>query len=152
MCLNMARDLGLLGIRVLAIAPSLFATGATAPILEEMAAALVRAAAFVKRMGRPEEYARLALAIVDTPMPNGQCLRLDAGQRFAPRWEAPGRLQRVRLRGRKPDRRLRTRPRHGQTPRLSIPESSGARRCPSPTSTVPGTRTPRSSSSSLPTT
>jgi hypothetical protein len=36
-------------------------------------------------MGRPEEYAKLALAIVDNGMLNGQCLRLDAGQRFAPR-------------------------------------------------------------------
>ena len=42
-------------------------------------------AAFPKRMGRPEEYAKLAVAIVDNPMPNAQCLRLDAGQRFAPR-------------------------------------------------------------------
>jgi hypothetical protein len=50
-----------------------------------MAATLVRDAALPKRMGRPEEYAKLALAIVDTPMLNGQCLRLDADQRFAPR-------------------------------------------------------------------
>jgi hypothetical protein len=36
-------------------------------------------------MGRPQEYAKLALAIVDNAMLNGQCVRLDAGQRFAPR-------------------------------------------------------------------
>jgi NAD(P)-dependent dehydrogenase (short-subunit alcohol dehydrogenase family) len=85
MCLTMARDLGSLGIRVLAIAPSLFSTGATADVPAEMSAALVRDAAFPKRMGRPQEYAKLALAIIDNPMLNGQCLRLDAGQRFAPR-------------------------------------------------------------------
>jgi NAD(P)-dependent dehydrogenase (short-subunit alcohol dehydrogenase family) len=85
MCLTMARDLGSLGIRVLAIAPSLFSTGATARIPEEFAAALTRDAAFPKRMGRPEEYAKLAVAIVDNPMLNGQCIRLDAGQRFAPK-------------------------------------------------------------------
>jgi NAD(P)-dependent dehydrogenase (short-subunit alcohol dehydrogenase family) len=85
MCLTMARDLGSLGIRVLAIAPSLFATGVVARIPAEMAAALTKDAAFPKRMGRPEEYAKLALAIVDNPMLNGQCLRLDAGQRFAPK-------------------------------------------------------------------
>jgi NAD(P)-dependent dehydrogenase (short-subunit alcohol dehydrogenase family) len=85
MCLTMARDLGSLGIRVLAIAPSLFSTGATAGISEEMASGLVRDAAFPKRMGRPDEYARLALAIIDNPMLNGQCIRLDAGQRFAPK-------------------------------------------------------------------
>lgn len=83
--LVMARDLGPLGIRVVAIAPSLFATGATAAFTEEQVAPLVKDAAFPKRMGRPEEYAKLALAIVDNPMLNGQCLRLDAGQRFAPR-------------------------------------------------------------------
>ncbi|MFA1538141.1 SDR family NAD(P)-dependent oxidoreductase [Actinomadura monticuli] len=85
MCLTMARDLGSLGIRVLAIAPSLFATGITQGIPDEFAKALTKDAAFPKRMGRPEEYAKLALAIVDNPMLNGQCLRLDAGQRFAPR-------------------------------------------------------------------
>lgn len=85
MALTMARDLGSLGIRVLAIAPSLFSTGATAGFSEEQAAPLVKDAAFPRRMGRPEEYARLALAIVDNPMLNGQCIRLDAGQRFAPR-------------------------------------------------------------------
>lgn len=85
MALTMARDLGSLGIRVLAIAPSLFATGATASFSEERAAPLVRDAAFPRRMGRPAEYAKLALAIVDNPMLNGQCLRLDAGQRFAPK-------------------------------------------------------------------
>ena len=85
MALVMARDLGSLGIRVLAIAPSLFSTGATAGFTEEQIAPLVKDAAFPKRMGRPEEYAKLALAIVDNPMLNGQCLRLDGGQRFAPK-------------------------------------------------------------------
>lgn len=85
MCLTMARDLGSMGIRVLAIAPSLFLTGLTAMVPDEMAAQLVKDAAFPKRMGRPEEYAKLVAAIVDNPMLNGQCLRLDAGQRFAPK-------------------------------------------------------------------
>ncbi len=85
MALTMARDLGSLGIRVMAIAPSLFSTGITAGIPDEFADALVRDAAFPKRMGRPEEYARLAIAIVETPMLNGGTIRLDAGQRFAPK-------------------------------------------------------------------
>jgi NAD(P)-dependent dehydrogenase (short-subunit alcohol dehydrogenase family) len=85
MCLTMARDLGSLGIRVLAIAPSLFATGLTKGIPEEFASALTKDAAFPKRLGKPEEYAKLVVAIVDNPMLNGQCLRLDAGQRFAPK-------------------------------------------------------------------
>jgi NAD(P)-dependent dehydrogenase (short-subunit alcohol dehydrogenase family) len=85
MCLTMARDLGSLGIRVLAIAPSLFATGLTEGIPDEFAAALTKDAAFPKRLGKPVEYAKLVAAIVDNPMLNGQCLRLDAGQRFAPK-------------------------------------------------------------------
>lgn len=85
MALTMDRDLGSLGIRVVAIAPSLFSTGITAGIPDEFADALTRDAAFPKRMGRPEEYARLAVAIVENPMLNGGTIRLDAGQRFAPK-------------------------------------------------------------------
>jgi NAD(P)-dependent dehydrogenase (short-subunit alcohol dehydrogenase family) len=85
MCLTMARDLGSLGIRVLAIAPSLFATGLTADFPDDAVANLTRDAAFPRRLGRPEEYAKLAVAIVENQMLNGQCIRLDAGQRFAPR-------------------------------------------------------------------
>jgi NAD(P)-dependent dehydrogenase (short-subunit alcohol dehydrogenase family) len=85
MTLTMARDLGSLGIRVTAIAPSLFATGITSRIPEEMAGELTRDAAFPRRMGRPDEYAALALAIVENQMLNGAAIRLDAGQRFAPK-------------------------------------------------------------------
>jgi len=85
MALTMARELGSLGIRVLAIAPSLFSTGLTAGIPEELEASLTKDAAFPKRMGRPDEYAKLALAIIENPMLNGSCIRLDAGQRFAPK-------------------------------------------------------------------
>jgi NAD(P)-dependent dehydrogenase (short-subunit alcohol dehydrogenase family) len=85
MTLTMARELGSLGIRVVSIAPSLFSTGITEGIPDDMAAALTRDAAFPKRMGRPEEYGRLAVAIVENPMLNGSTIRLDAGQRFAPK-------------------------------------------------------------------
>jgi NAD(P)-dependent dehydrogenase (short-subunit alcohol dehydrogenase family) len=85
MCLTMARDLGSLGIRALAIAPSLFLTGMTKDIPEEWTKPLTKDAAFPKRLGRPEEYARLVAAIIENPMLNGQCIRLDAGQRFAPK-------------------------------------------------------------------
>ena len=85
MVFTMARDLGSLGIRVLAIAPSLFSTAITKGVSDEFAAALTRDAAFPKRMGRPEEYGRLVVAIVETPMLNGSTIRLDAGQRFGPK-------------------------------------------------------------------
>lgn len=85
MCLTMARDLGSFGIRVDAIAPSLFDTGITAGLPEEFKGPLTKDAAFPKRMGKPDEYARLAVAIIENPMLNGGCIRLDGGQRFAPK-------------------------------------------------------------------
>ncbi|MCB1282760.1 MAG: SDR family oxidoreductase [Microthrixaceae bacterium] len=85
MVLTMARDLGGLGIRALAIAPSLFSTGLTEGIPDEFAAMLTKDAAFPKRMGRPEEYGKLVVAIAENPMLNGLCIRLDGGQRFAPK-------------------------------------------------------------------
>lgn len=85
MMLPMARDLGNLGIRVMAIAPSLFATGATEAIPEEMVGMLTKDCAFPKRMGLPQEYALLAKGIIENPMLNGNTIRLDAGIRFAPK-------------------------------------------------------------------
>ena len=85
MTLTIARDLGGLGIRCLSIAPSLFATGLTKGIPQEFADVLTKDAAFPKRLGRPEEFGKLAVAIVENAMLNGQCLRLDAGTRFAPK-------------------------------------------------------------------
>jgi NAD(P)-dependent dehydrogenase (short-subunit alcohol dehydrogenase family) len=85
MALVMARDLGSMGIRVNAIAPSLFDTGITAGIPEDYKDVLVKDSAFPKRMGHPHEYAMLATAIIENPMLNGGTIRLDAGQRFAPK-------------------------------------------------------------------
>jgi NAD(P)-dependent dehydrogenase (short-subunit alcohol dehydrogenase family) len=85
MTLTMARDLGSLGIRVMTIAPSLFATGLTARVTDEFAERLTRDAAFPRRMGKPEEFATMAIAIFESAMMNGSTLRVDAGQRFAPR-------------------------------------------------------------------
>lgn len=85
MMLTMARDLGSLGIRSVAIAPSLFSTGLTKGIPDDFADALTKDAAFPKRLGRAEEYGKLAVAIVENPMLNGLCIRLDGGQRFAPK-------------------------------------------------------------------
>ncbi|WP_375501557.1 SDR family NAD(P)-dependent oxidoreductase [uncultured Jatrophihabitans sp.] len=85
MTFTMARDLGSLGIRVNAIAPSLFSTGLTANVPEEFAARLTEDAAFPRRMGHPTEYARLAIAVIENPMLNAGTIRLDGGQRFGPK-------------------------------------------------------------------
>jgi NAD(P)-dependent dehydrogenase (short-subunit alcohol dehydrogenase family) len=85
MTLTMARDLGTLGIRVMTIAPSLFATGLTRGIPSEAEAQLTKDAAFPRRMGKPKEFALMAIAIFENPMLNGSTIRVDGGQRFAPR-------------------------------------------------------------------
>lgn len=85
MTLTMARDLGTLGIRCMTIAPSLFDTGLTAGIPDEGALQLTKDAAFPRRMGQPHEFATMAIAIYECAMMNGSTLRVDGGQRFAPR-------------------------------------------------------------------
>jgi len=85
MTLTMARDLGAVGIRCMTIAPSLFDTGLTAGIPDEGALQLTKDAAFPRRMGHPHEYATMALSIFECPMMNGSTMRVDGGQRFAPR-------------------------------------------------------------------
>lgn len=81
----MARDLGSMGIRANAIAPSLFDTGLTAGIPDEFALTLTKDAAFPKKMGKPIHYAIQAIAIYENAMMNGGTVRVDAGQRFGPK-------------------------------------------------------------------
>jgi NAD(P)-dependent dehydrogenase (short-subunit alcohol dehydrogenase family) len=80
-----ARELAAFGIRVLTIAPGLFATpmllGMPQPVQDSLAASVP----FPRRFGRPEEYAALVLHIVGNPMLNGEVLRLDGALRMAPR-------------------------------------------------------------------
>lgn len=85
MTLVLARDLGAIGVRVMTIAPSLFQTGLTAAIPDNFAQQLTKDAAFPKRMGKPHEFAVMAIAIFECAMMNGSTLRVDSGQRFAPR-------------------------------------------------------------------
>jgi NAD(P)-dependent dehydrogenase (short-subunit alcohol dehydrogenase family) len=80
-----ARDLSSLGVRVCTIAPGLFDTPLLAALPEEAREELGRTMPFPKRLGRPEEYARLALAIAENPMLNGETIRLDGALRMAPK-------------------------------------------------------------------
>ena len=83
--LPMARDLMNIGIRVNSIMPGIFATplmlGAPQPVLDSLAASVP----FPKRLGKPEEFASLALELARNGYFNGQCLRLDGAIRMAPR-------------------------------------------------------------------
>jgi NAD(P)-dependent dehydrogenase (short-subunit alcohol dehydrogenase family) len=80
-----ARDLAPSGIRVCAIAPGLFDTPLMAGLPEETRNALGASVPFPPRLGRPDEYAALALHIVENTMLNGEVIRLDGALRMAPR-------------------------------------------------------------------
>ncbi len=79
-----ARDLARTGIRVMTIAPGLFDTpllaGLPAPAREALGAAVPHPS----RLGTPDEYAALALHIVENPMLNGEVVRLDGALRMSP--------------------------------------------------------------------
>jgi NAD(P)-dependent dehydrogenase (short-subunit alcohol dehydrogenase family) len=80
-----ARDLARQGIRVCTIAPGLFDTPLLAGLPEEARQALGAQVPFPPRLGRPEEYARLACHIAENRMLNGEVIRLDGAIRMAPK-------------------------------------------------------------------
>src|SRR3954449_6277647 len=80
-----ARDLAQYGIRVCTIAPGIVETPMLATVSEEVRAALAAGVPFPRRLARPEEYARLALAIIEHDYLNGEVIRMDGALRMAPR-------------------------------------------------------------------
>lgn len=84
MTLTIARDLAPLGIRVMAIAPGTFLTFAYSSRMtdEQAQAHWGPTVPNPKRMGDPDEYARLAAHIVENDFLNGTTIRLDGAQRF----------------------------------------------------------------------
>ncbi len=85
MTLPAARDLSTSGIRVVTIAPGIIDTPMLATVSEEFRQALADGIPFPKRLGRPEEYANLALSIIAQDYLNGEVIRLDGALRMAPR-------------------------------------------------------------------
>ncbi len=82
MTLPLARECAEYGIRVMTIAPGLFATPLLASLPQEAQEALGKMTPFPKRLGKPSEYARLALQIIENPMLNGEVIRLDGAIRM----------------------------------------------------------------------
>ena len=80
-----ARDLASRGIRVNTIAPGLFDTPLLAALPEENRKALGEGIPFPSRLGVPDEFAHLALSIVENPMLNGETIRLDGAIRMPPK-------------------------------------------------------------------
>jgi NAD(P)-dependent dehydrogenase (short-subunit alcohol dehydrogenase family) len=85
MTLVAARDLAGRGIRVMTIAPGIFDTPLLGRLAEPIRASLAASVPHPARLGAPEEFAMLALQIIENPMLNGETIRLDGALRMAPR-------------------------------------------------------------------
>ncbi|MET0390040.1 MAG: 3-hydroxyacyl-CoA dehydrogenase [Polyangiales bacterium] len=85
MTLPAARDLSKSGIRVLTIAPGTFNTPMLALLPEDQRQALASGIPFPPRLGEPDDYAQLALAIIDNGYLNGETVRLDGALRMPPK-------------------------------------------------------------------
>ena len=85
MTLPIARDLMSEGIRVNTILPGIFETPLLAGLPEPARESLAAAVPFPKRLGRPDEFAALAIAMVEIGYFNGEHVRLDGAIRMQPR-------------------------------------------------------------------
>lgn len=82
MTLPIARDLAGQGIRVCALAPGIFATPMLRGLPQDVQDSLAAEVTFPKRLGDPEEYARMAAVIVENGYLNGEVIRLDGALRM----------------------------------------------------------------------
>lgn len=85
MTLPIARDLMNDGVRVNVILPGVFKTPMVAMMPPNVQDALGAQVPFPKRLGQAEEYARLALFLMENRYMNAAAVRLDGGIRMAPR-------------------------------------------------------------------
>jgi NAD(P)-dependent dehydrogenase (short-subunit alcohol dehydrogenase family) len=80
-----AREFARSGIRVNTIAPGLFATPLLLGMPQNVQDSLAASVPFPSRFGTPQEYAKLALHIIDNAMLNGETIRLDGALRMPPK-------------------------------------------------------------------
>jgi NAD(P)-dependent dehydrogenase (short-subunit alcohol dehydrogenase family) len=80
-----ARELAQFGIRVCAIAPGIFATPMLQALPEDVQQSLAASVPFPKLLGRPEQFAELAMHIIENRYLNGEVIRIDGALRMAPR-------------------------------------------------------------------
>jgi NAD(P)-dependent dehydrogenase (short-subunit alcohol dehydrogenase family) len=85
MTLPMARELASSGIRVMTVAPGLFATPMMQGMPQEAQDSLGKQTPFPPRLGEPDEYAALVAQILENTMLNGETIRLDGAIRMQPR-------------------------------------------------------------------
>jgi NAD(P)-dependent dehydrogenase (short-subunit alcohol dehydrogenase family) len=80
-----SREFAQFGVRVLAIAPGIFATPMLAALPQEAQDSLGASVPYPKRLGQPSEFAALVLHCVQNQYLNGEVIRLDGALRMAPR-------------------------------------------------------------------
>jgi NAD(P)-dependent dehydrogenase (short-subunit alcohol dehydrogenase family) len=85
MTLPAARELARVGIRVMAIAPGAVATPMIGEVPDDIRKSIEASIPFPSRFAEPEEFASLALHIIDNEMLNGTVIRLDGATRLAPK-------------------------------------------------------------------
>lgn len=83
MTLPIARELARFGIRIMTIAPGIFATPMVQAMPQEVQDSLGKLVPFPPRLGNPTEFAALCRAILDNTMLNGEVIRLDGAVRMA---------------------------------------------------------------------
>ena len=82
MMLPLARELTRHGIRVMTIAPGVFATPMMQSLPEKARKQLEAAVPYPKRLGNPNEFAKLVMHIIDNAYLNGEVIRLDGAIRM----------------------------------------------------------------------
>ncbi|MGI8313643.1 3-hydroxyacyl-CoA dehydrogenase [Halobacillus mangrovi] len=85
MTLPISRELARYGLRVMTVAPGLFETPMFSQLPEDAREALGERTPFPKRLGKPYEFAKLVLSILENPMLNGEVIRLDGAIRMQPK-------------------------------------------------------------------
>jgi NAD(P)-dependent dehydrogenase (short-subunit alcohol dehydrogenase family) len=80
-----ARDLASRLIRVCTIAPGIFDTPMLQRLADPIKQSLAQSVPNPHRLGNPDEYAKLAMHIVENGYLNGETIRLDGAIRMAPR-------------------------------------------------------------------
>ena len=83
MTLPIAREFANFGLRICTIAPGVLLTPLMDVLPEEAQASLAASVPFPSRLGKPEEYASLAIHIVENRYLNGETIRLDGALRMA---------------------------------------------------------------------
>jgi len=83
--LPVARELARFGIRVVTIAPGLFETPLLGELPEEARAALGASIPYPARLGRPDEFAQMVMAVIGNDYLNGEIIRLDGALRMQPK-------------------------------------------------------------------